>query len=82
MGVTAFHTGFVDCDIVVVRPDRPVRNVVAFQEVELIRGEVVNCTIFVAPDMIDKLLDMPGAFSISLTGDPKFDNQSPQSTAT
>jgi hypothetical protein len=71
--------GFINCDLMIVKPDAVARNVVPISNIEMIGGTVSGCTIYVQTFMMDTFLEMGGSFA-TFTGDPAIDNPSPPNT--
>lgn len=72
-----YGTTFMNCDVVAVRADALIRNVVVFENVEIVRGRLFNCTVFVPPAVLPQIMAIPGAFSLSLTGNAEYDRRTP-----
>ncbi len=72
---------FGNCDVIVMNPNHkvPINNVVLFEDLEIIGGEILNCTLFIQPSLIP-IFRKSGAPFVSFTGDPQIDNLSPPST--
>lgn len=74
-GINANGTGFVDCDIVVIRPNGAfISNVVPFDDVQIFGGVVHRCTIYMPDRMVDDFAKMGGNF-VSMTGHPDLDSR-------
>jgi hypothetical protein len=69
---------FVSCDIVAVRQNISIQNVVVFENIDMIGGAFYRCTIFVSPPMLPQILIMEKSFSISLTGNAEWDARGPE----
>ena len=65
---------FIDCDIVVCRPDRPLHSVTWVDECSFIQTKFFNCTIFVLQPLAMQLYQH-GAPIASFSGVPEIDNQ-------
>lgn len=65
--------GFINCDTCVVPfSNIAVKNVLAFQSVEILGGRIANCTVFIPPAMVAEFAAM-GAQFITFTGDESID---------
>lgn len=69
------NCGFNNCDVIVTRPDAFISNVIILEDIEMVRGAFLKCTIYVPPAMAANFLSIPGTISISTTGNAEFDNR-------
>ncbi|MDH4415536.1 MAG: hypothetical protein QE484_19710 [Rhizobium sp.] len=63
---------FNNCDIVVVRSDAPILNVLAFENAAMIDCDLWNCTIFIPQSMVSQFDAMNAKF-VTLTGAAHID---------
>ena len=72
---------FTNCDLVVVNNKKatPINNALLIEECQIIGGEIISCTIYIPPEMINLFRGF-GAEFISFTGDQQIDSQQPQDT--
>ncbi len=70
------NTTLVDCDIVVLRRSKKLRivNVVRVQDVTMVGGAILRCTIFIRQAEVPHFVKM-GASFMTLTGVEEIDNQ-------
>lgn len=69
---------FTNCDIIIVRDNVPLMNVVVLENVTMLGGTIWNSTILVSQRDIKAFVDM-GANFVSLTGLPEIDSRPPPS---
>jgi MFS family permease len=54
--------GFVDCDIVVAKPNTPIRNVIGVENITLLRGRIYRCVIVIPPVLVSTFQEMGATF--------------------
>jgi len=59
---TNSHVSFADCDIVVVKDHVYVKNIVVFEDCNLVGGTLWQCTVFMAESLFTRLRDEVPAF--------------------
>ena len=69
-------TGLGNCDIVVTTQRPFINNVIVLEDVHIIGGDILKCTVYIHPSMVD-LFDLPGANFVTLTGRPDIDGRPP-----
>ncbi len=82
MGKTSLaNMDFTNCDLVVVNNKKtiPIYNALLIEECQMIGGEIVSCTIYIPPEMVNLFRGF-GADFLSFTGDPQIDTPQPQDT--
>ncbi|WP_160297990.1 hypothetical protein, partial [Rhodopseudomonas palustris] len=78
--VNLSHVGFIDCDVVVARERSIIRNATLIDNVQMVGGQIWNCTFIIPPNLVETFASMGGKF-VTLTGVSKIDNQPPLDTA-
>ena len=66
----------INCDVVVGRDDAGIRNALRLEGLNIYRGAIFSCTIFIPKSMVPEYKAM-GANFITFTGDPEIDTPSP-----
>lgn len=74
---SAYGAALVDCDIVCVRDNVPLHNVLWMKDTDIVRGKVVRCTFFVPQAAMQSFAQIPGMHAITLTGDAELDSRLP-----
>lgn len=70
-------SGFINCDLLCVREDRPAFNAVILENIEMLGCRLYACTIYVPRAFVPSFADISGVFFINYTGDPAVDNLPP-----
>lgn len=79
-GGSMVNCGFMNCDVVVVKPNTVIQHTIVLEGCSLYDSTVWECVIYIGPDMVREFQAMGSRF-ITLTGVPEIDNQSQQGTA-
>lgn len=73
--VEMYGTGFVNCDLVPVRNNVAMANVIGLKKIKMTHGRVYNCTIFFPLELSDKMLSVPNSIAVALTGNLAYDSR-------
>jgi len=69
IGASSFNAvAFQNCDIVVLREDGQIANVIGLEQVDVLGGSIWQCTLFIRPALVPAFKEMGGNF-ITATGD-------------
>lgn len=75
--VTLMNSGFNSCDMILVKQEVFMRNGIALEACSIFDCELIECTIFVHPDLFPSFREIPGIHFINLTGDQEIDSRPP-----
>lgn len=64
-GSRASHVTFTNCDLITINTKTVLYNCVLFDNISIFGGEIVNCTIFIPPNMVESFKQTKDANFIS-----------------